>query len=1146
MEPNNVFKRPNSNDSEADLIKFQKLFLSEKSKNTSFQPAAKVIRLTNQEENPEASTSPKVSQFAKKRGLQKEDGSVSSKPQPKLILGEVIEKLDESQSQFDRVSDSNEAFPKACRIDRSKIKKSDGTKSLFAISQSNSSAAPTINAVHHINFGDVSSMVTESDAKAIHDENVQLLSGMNEADILAERKELLDTIDPDLLRFIQSKRKGTKANTVTPKIETEANPTINADLSSIDLLSHPNIHTWPHFDVVESEKLEWMKDIANNLPKLKPGQSYEARFDWKGVLLPYFTPETDGDRELFLHETDAQRPGYTLQELFRLARSNVVQQRNSAIGAICGILNIYNQGFYDKVLEVPISKIFFLLRFAFDDNTPILLETSSKALATLFYNDSDEILLDCTHECATNFREPTLGTGSVKRKDGDLSDQFAKMNVKEKQTFHNVFDDDEEDTSTLNDFHLAEVDLIECLLRTNILQRIQYVLFVVRNDNSTVVSCFKILIRLARTDRAVAEKIFRNRELLDNCVREFLPNAERTTNKMQFYQRPQFLFLKLLRVIAAHELPVWELDVEDALKSYIFMKGDMSMDFIKLQIESFRLMKTICLLRKTNELCSELIPAYQYLLEWHYNFLQFDQLGGHSIIRQHGAALISLIGCKSFSCATDAFPNRLNQCISKWFYAATHHIVQDFSQIVLLATSLQSLSRLQGYDHSEFIRRFVIPFLRSDSFKKMCNDLCQSSLLLSSTTQRTYKTESLPDLDSVQFQNDSPVLIVGEKYPIYVLNGIIAMLDCMTVRKDETIVNHLMTSCMNDILYAYLKRLCNGFNVNIRKNWFVRNELAFVVNLLRLKHIPEAVDKATIQRIAFNVMRCCTENELEDLLFILKNIVFNVARYDNAADVFQSDMDVWYRSYLLQLGPIVQQTNSLVHVTQKDFLIPNDWFWQPLLIFLNNDQRTDGNALTKHTFIASLAEKDIIQMTIRLTTLQKRNSLNFITPTEELMFLMISFMGPTTAFLEPDISQLLGDCIQQFFKDNKDTTFTFDEKFDGKSKFENLYVAFLDHFQGTSYGNELFSALVMVPLAQKYDAKWRKMVWSEHAVVLRFITCRENQCIGTIDDYLYPVESDTSLLKCYFQAMNGVLREGSLPYTIAKHHLDQNRIPAKK
>lgn len=142
--------------------------------------------------------------------------------------------------------------------------------------------------------------------------------------LILHQSDIHFLIDPDLLRFIQSRRKETTLNIVQPKLETKAYPTVNADLSSIDLLGHPDIHTWPHFDVVESEKLEWMKDIANNLPKLKPGQSYEARFDWKGVLLPYFTPETDGDRELFLHETDAQRPGYTLQELFRLARSVLV------------------------------------------------------------------------------------------------------------------------------------------------------------------------------------------------------------------------------------------------------------------------------------------------------------------------------------------------------------------------------------------------------------------------------------------------------------------------------------------------------------------------------------------------------------------------------------------------------------------------------------------------------------------------------------------------------------------------------------------------------------------------------------------------------------------------------------------------------
>lgn len=47
MDHDSIFKRPNPSDSEADLLKFQNLFLAEQSKNTNFQPAAKVIRLTN-------------------------------------------------------------------------------------------------------------------------------------------------------------------------------------------------------------------------------------------------------------------------------------------------------------------------------------------------------------------------------------------------------------------------------------------------------------------------------------------------------------------------------------------------------------------------------------------------------------------------------------------------------------------------------------------------------------------------------------------------------------------------------------------------------------------------------------------------------------------------------------------------------------------------------------------------------------------------------------------------------------------------------------------------------------------------------------------------------------------------------------------
>lgn len=69
-----------------------------------------------------------------------------------------------------------------------------------------------------------------------------------------------------------------------------------------------------------------------------------------------------------------------------------MQQRIAALTSIAGLLSIHQQGFYDTVLDVPVSKIFFLLRFAFDDNhVAAILEVTARALAALFHNDADEV-----------------------------------------------------------------------------------------------------------------------------------------------------------------------------------------------------------------------------------------------------------------------------------------------------------------------------------------------------------------------------------------------------------------------------------------------------------------------------------------------------------------------------------------------------------------------------------------------------------------------------------------------------------------------------------------------------------------------------------------------------------------------------------
>lgn len=257
----------------------------------------------------------------------------------------------------------------------------------------------------NMSFGQRSHLIESGEADSIHSENTALLRSLGEQAVLEERARLLDSIDPHLVQFLKLKRqaKSVIASSTAPSTDPPTGddemagagggPGVSADFApQLDVLADENSKNWLNFNVVEPKKLEWMRDLPAKLPKLKPGEQYEARFDWKGVLLP-FSEESSASTgvELYLHGDAAQRPGYTLQELFRLARSTVVQQRVSALGSINGILSIYNQGYYDGIFELPISKIFFLLRYAFDDNTPAMLEVSAKALATLLYNETDEV-----------------------------------------------------------------------------------------------------------------------------------------------------------------------------------------------------------------------------------------------------------------------------------------------------------------------------------------------------------------------------------------------------------------------------------------------------------------------------------------------------------------------------------------------------------------------------------------------------------------------------------------------------------------------------------------------------------------------------------------------------------------------------------
>lgn len=360
-------------------------------------------------------TAKKLSKFAQQRA---NASTIKEKPEKdvklsNIIIGNVFERTQNDSNVietkiYDEIkSRPSDDFPKPKRVNQNVKLDGASGQSIFAQSLMkndvpSSSYTPNDNADGQdvqMDFGTKSHVIENAEAESIHKENVEMLQNMSKEQILEERKRLLGSVDPALIQFLKNKRKANLSKIVentSTDIKMREMDTKADSLPEMDVLKDENSKNWLHFDVIEPSKLEWMRDLPNNLPELKSGEQYEARFDWKGVLLPFNLKDesaTNPSTELYLHGDDAHRPGYTLQELFRLARSKMVQQRISALGAVGGILSIHNQGYYDGIFDLPVSKIFFLLRYAFDDNTTSVLEVTAKALAALFYNETDEVII---------------------------------------------------------------------------------------------------------------------------------------------------------------------------------------------------------------------------------------------------------------------------------------------------------------------------------------------------------------------------------------------------------------------------------------------------------------------------------------------------------------------------------------------------------------------------------------------------------------------------------------------------------------------------------------------------------------------------------------------------------------------------------
>uniref|UniRef100_A0AAG5CPH3 RNA polymerase II-associated protein 1 C-terminal domain-containing protein n=1 Tax=Anopheles atroparvus TaxID=41427 RepID=A0AAG5CPH3_ANOAO len=1272
-----MIKRPSKKDSENEILRMQQEFYAEQNRDANFQPAAKVVRMQRDGEGNKPGTGSssgnvRQSEFAKRRAqrmqavqpaaepaermevedaTEEEQAEPSEVPPDSFVMGEIVER---QPGDFFEKSDSlaDGSFPRTMHITTYPAQaKTDGPKkSLFAQMvmkgkmDSESASQTTPDEAIEYEEPTSSSLLEGWDATEIHNENMRKLQQMSADEISRERDHLFSTLDPKLVDFIKSRKKqlprGTDDATGRKPDASKTVPETNVLPAGMEVLREKGSEQWINFDVLEPEKLEWTKDIERSVRDLKPGESYEARFDWKGVLQPYVTEanaKKEDDRELYLHGEDAERPGYTLQELFRLARSNVLQQRISALGAIAGILNIMNQGFYDGILELPVSKVFFFLRFALDENTPSVVEVASRALASLFYNDTDEILLDTMFDTEYGMVQPQLALNithgredELKQRESELQAGFGALNlggarapskVRFKSSLPEDDSDDVHNRETMNDFHLAETDLVECLLRTNILERIRYILFAMKPEGAAVINCAKILIRLARTSEPIALKIATNEPLVGGLVRGYLTSIDSSGD-----HQPQHVVLKLVRLLCAYRHTFYaqhiqRFHVDSLVKRYIFSRKDIDIKMIQIQIEAFRFFRLLLQCTPNDELYSELWPALCYLLEWHYQHLIFDETGSF-IIRQHCVALLALIGpglqpdaaapaAGSSGGASGAnlpsasnhhrqFCDKLFACFSKWFTAAQRGGANEFSQKLLLAACLWTAGRARSLaegSYSEFLKRYLLPFIRGNRYGELIKPLSSTSLILTHFHDRSqYAIASLPTLGAVQLRRHQtvPTLVVTTSYPVFLLHALLGLLiqHQSAVEPPTAAVSIaelkdlLLRNAWHRQYFAELVAIGSNHRPQTGPtneggavgalvcNWFAQTvELRYLLDVLQLmtlerKSVRPGVDvsegdemaaKTMALQLAFTVTFFISEAFYPALVKLFDEFLFVAGYYDarlcSELAVSGADLQRWKLNYkLLAQRAIKNEDNtnpkrSGLTVTEwRTPLLARSWSYSPLYLMVEKLEKGASQ-------LEVLSEQAIIGTGLRFSELVEASGIIVACPTERLMYLLAAFMGPDSKFLEPDLSALIERrlatlrTLMRALPLSGKTARSFDfetVKLQGKKSFYGLYQLALDIFQSSSYGHAGFGSLLMAPLAQKYDVRWRNMVWSEYVAVLRFITCSEQELFDDVEGYLVPEESDAMLLRAYGQALNSnLLRSGSIPHRVANHHVQAFRSRAK-
>ncbi|XP_051872012.1 RNA polymerase II-associated protein 1 isoform X2 [Pristis pectinata] len=774
--------------------------------------------------------------------------------------------------------------------------------------------------------------IDRQEAQRIHEENLARLQAMSKDEIEEERNNLMARLDPSLIAFLKSRRSGesyievssNKTNTQGAENSDEdkqSDSHLEAELQSNSFKKEPMDQEttepdiplkpdkgWVHMDVLEYEKLEWMKDLPKPRRR-KTNKEMQARFSFHGDLIP---PGVDVPTHLGLHHHGEQpeEAGYSLQELFHLSRSQIIQQRTLALQMLARVIQKAKAGDFSSSLKHSVLRMLldagclFLLRFSLDDSVENVIAACVQALKALLVSPSDEECLDRTFSWYLGSSVFPLRPNETEEEDDDDEEEEDDDEEESKMKRNEKAKSKEEKKA---DTDVARIDAIKGLLKMKVLHRLRYILEVVRPVPSVVLDILEILIRIARHSSEACNQILGCPRLMETIVSEFLPSTWRIqTLRMgepmtNSYGVPIAAAMKLTRVLASagrnmSAILLNKFNMKERIGRFIAQDPcDLHLEQQEayvLSIEALRLWAVAANYGQACDMYKAFYPALMKILQTLPNLVsqlkKEDPLFDYSLQRAETLVCLLINLTHSVGCAFElqaqftssagdqeehipplpldwshvaGIKPLLEGCVKRCFKEvscpSTWNTVRQLTTtyIIYLATYYSKLSQQPSYKPVECLEELeqlwmesLFPLLNQPTLEKMFEDLRSYSALCNpkSCCPGPETLRSLVSLGCIGEMH--PLSLTASKSPFAFMTALLYLLDTIC-DLHKGLAEKCSTILHSKGLRDYLVHSCKESPpINHRSAWLLRHEFHFQHFVLKLASKTVAVSPQVAQQ----------------------------------------------------------------------------------------------------------------------------------------------------------------------------------------------------------------------------------------------------------------------------------------------------------